>query len=452
MTDNIPVLQTLLLSKGAITITNNNGGITIGTSSNFNSYGGDITIKSLNPVNPPGVAGILIGTTVNLKANGGNLIMLTNGNLQEEFSNSGNLYYATALTTTALATTGTGGAIEMGAGQTISQLPAAQLKPSGTTVAPNLLTPLGAADLTITQNGHGALVANIATPGNIDVSTFGNLTTMNLNTTAGTGGTIVFDQKGAQLIHLDGASFVVAGFKPVAYHYSVAPLTEIEVTDDESGAVHQLAHLFVPGHKGAQILTARDNRTANSAASNGVRSAEINLTRGQLFMNPLSDTTVNGGIAKVEAKKGSLFAVAREAFGIRVAACSGPGDLTIQVGGKSIAVLPGEEIIISDHALTNEERHTADGVGRRDFRSFQVATGIHATICDVSIISMLGNHEHLQSLIHPASIVERRIANRLIKTAACVQQVTHSKGVYASRAAQPAQPARSPYSAVSHLQ
>src|SRR5262249_28335296 len=198
-------------------------------------------------------------------------------------------------------------------------------------------------------------------------------------------------------------TFTVDAFVPIAYTYRVTPVTEVYVDDDDAAAgkgVRYLANIFVPGADGARVLSATgDGRSGPSTVKAGEGSRKqsnvITVVSGELFVNPLRNTTIRFGAgsgfenAEVCATKGALLSVSVERCGLRVAACSGPGDVILKAFGRSIALNPGQEVVVSNHVLTGEEHHKSDGVGRRQSRTVALSGGLYATICDVSIVSMV---------------------------------------------------------------
>jgi hypothetical protein len=54
----------------------------------------------------------------------------------------------------------------------------------------------------------------------------------------------------------------------------------------------------------------------------------------------------------------------------------------------------------------------------------------------VSLIGFISEVDHLQVIRRPRSIIEKRIANDLLKNAAALQLTTQGRGVYKARAKQ----------------
>ena len=147
------------------------------------------------------------------------------------------------------------------------------------------------------------------------------------------------------------------------------------------------------------------------------------------MINPSSNMTISTDLASIKAKKGSLFTVTRTADALRVVACGQSGEVSVTVGGVTIGVTSGEEVIVSAHALSAGEQGSPDGVGRRFFRELPHVHGFHVYSCEVSLVSLLGVPE-LAAVKYPATSVERRAAARLLRTAAAVSVVTNGHGPY----------------------
>ncbi len=177
---------------------------------------------------------------------------------------------------------------------------------------PSGVNPLGA-NVTINNGGtHGAVKRNGT--GTINLTTPGPSTTTTINVV--TGGAVVFDAFNNKSIQLDGATFTVSAFRPIAYTCGVASMTELETACNENanskgnGKSHlqQLANIFVPGSRNVQVLTASDDyedaagrRTKATASETkskaNTHEVSISLSRGQMFINPLRNTRIISSLA-----------------------------------------------------------------------------------------------------------------------------------------------------------
>lgn len=258
-------------------------------------------------------------------------------------------------------------------------------------------------------------------------------------------------------VQAGATTFNVTSARGIPAVYGIAPMAQAESSSSSGAAagnaVQYLAHVFVEGAAGAQVLMAQDSANINSrfgklnsasaanqagsehAGLNSVTRAAsgITLHSGDMFLHPLVDTTISTPVGDVSARKDSLFSVDFRDGRLRVVACSGPGDILLHVGARTISLLPGEEVVISDHLLSAEERTPADGLGRRAFKQFNVNEKRYVTLAEVSLPSMLANKSSMLSILHPTGSVEKRTQARLLKAAAVLQQVSAGHGPYASR-------------------
>ena len=116
--------------------------------------------------------------------------------------------------------------------------------------------------------------------------------------------------------------------------------------------------------------------------------------------------------------------------GLRVAVCSGPGDIVALAGKTPIVLAPGQELLLSKHSLSETAAASSDGVGRRAYHSFKLENGLYANVCDISLAGIISKLDSQHSIVNSKNESNRRIVQRLLKTAVVVQQVTNSKGAY----------------------
>jgi hypothetical protein len=302
-----------------------------------------------------------------LKANGGNVQLLAEGSVT---GGHGNEFIARAAGTVG---SHAGGAIEITAGSTFSRLTPALTLPGGT--VPPDLSVLGS-DIAIenrVRNAATGVVVAAINGGTVDLNAgpVDARTTLNLSR-----GFIVFGADGGNSVELDGATFSVDSYKPIAY------------------------------------------RTPSSSC-----------------LSALKNTTVRTGLGDVYAKKGAVVSIVYENGMVRVAALSGPGDVRVIAGGRTIALAPGQELLLADRQITSEESHPSDGVGRRNITHHDLGDGIVACISDISIVSMIQNAAHMRTLRKPASQAERAVLGQMIKTAAAIEHITRDRGRYEARPA-----------------
>lgn len=426
-----PPATAAVVDVGSISITSSAtsgpGGISIGSNRMITSAGGNITMTA-----PLG--GIAFGSGNTIEADGGSISILSTGAIT---GSTGNTFNARAVGTAA---NSSGGLIEIAAGTTVSQMSSAITKASGTQPASNSL----GTSVSINNAGGttGVVQANLSNGGTVNLSP---TTPAVLNLT---GGAIVFDAAGKTIV-LDGATFTVRAFKPVSHVIATAN-NSFSVHDPDQSSSHlqtrDVACVFVEGSGAPQMLTCRTSDSAPHATS-------IKFQRGEMFLHPLQALDIDCRFGKVRVKKGAFASVCQTESQLRVSAYTGPGDIEIIVTGRktmsskhdenntrTIKLNPGEELILSDRELTEDERMREDGIGRRKFVSHSVATAmtdlsaIRVTLCDFSIASALGSVPHLKCLSNPTADLERALNKKLLKTACVLSVVTGNRGAYQARA------------------
>lgn len=408
--------------------------VTINSGSSLQSIGGNLTLSG-NAMNLGG----------QFQSNGGHILITATGNI------SGTTADFTANAVGTVATNSAGGGIHFASGSSpsfglpVSLTNALTSAPGAVPYSPLFLQPSGVAlplgsNVNINNNvngtvnyGTGAIVSNVTTGGTLNLGANVTYPTTLLNVS---GGAVVFNVGGITSTQFDSSSFTTNALTPIKASRRIHATTEIVVDDNaSSGDAHRLANVFVPTHSGAQVLT--NKGILNAASTEATKSlpvkqgmSTVTLKSGTMLMHPLCDTTIHAGLVKVHAKKGAIVSVTIEGRAVRVVACSGPGNVAIGVAGKSFALAPGEEILVSESAVGADAHSKADGVGRRNFHSYAIGSGLHASICDISLVGLMANARHLQGLKNPQTAIERKIADSVLRSAAAVGMVTQSRGAY----------------------
>lgn len=434
------LLNSDVTSSGSISIVSgtatNAGGLTLGSGRTITANGRTTSPGHISIMVQSGNVDLGSGNT--LTANGGNLTVYTTGSIS---GTTNNAFVAKGIAVSAAqAASSVGGVIEFSAGSTTSQMTAAMIKTPGTLPASTSL--LGTPAKIVINNptptpppGTGVVQVNVdaTTGGTVNLTSGGtNTATLNLN-----GGGIIFNVSKGQSVQLDGATFTVSSYKAVGYTYGVAPVTQLMIAGDggKAGGLQgdYLANLFVAGATGAQALAADCEGADAGQDSNDSSVVEIDLLSGEMFINPLRQTVIHCNHGDVFVRKGALVSIVAEDESMTVASCSGPGDVVVQVAQHRILLAPGQEAKVSSHVDGAAGR--ADGVGRRNAQTVALTKGLHLTTSDFSIVSMMSNVVHMQTLIHPTTSIEKRISDRLLKAAAAVQQLTSRRGAYTARPA-----------------
>jgi hypothetical protein len=136
------------------------------------------------------------------------------------------------------------------------------------------------------------------------------------------------------------------------------------------------------------------------------------------------------GDAQVSVKKGALLVLEADNHMVRIYACSGPGDVSVQIGEETIELAPGREMVIADHQLRDEQIRQRDGIGRRAGAAYRVGSSSFVGMNDFSLVTLVANSEHLRALRLADTAEKRAILSRITKTAAVLHQVGGGKGPY----------------------
>lgn len=272
-----------------------------------------------------------------------------------------------------------GGGLELASGiSDLSLLNTAFAQKSGTAPAPSTLGDFVSIS---NRNNTSGVVRAITTGGGIlNLSSNGWPASLLVN-----GGAMVFAASGpGSRLQYDGGSFSTVGIRPVSF----SPGTGADLTD----GVHR--------------------RTVNA------------------FIDARADRCIETEYGQVWLKKGALALVRCEYGRLVVLACSGPGHISVQVGSKVIALLPGQELRVGTRSLTDAELIQPDRIGRRGKRTYCIERDTYATISEFSIVSLMQNSEDLQDLRAADTAVKRAAIARMVKTAAILQQIAADRGPY----------------------
>jgi hypothetical protein len=229
------------------------------------------------------------------------------------------------------------------------------------------------------NNDRGVVLLQTAGGGTVDLSSSGaNTATLDL-----TGGAIVLQSKGSgATIELDGGSLKTEKLRPIAYHVPSAP---------NADSLDEL---------------------------------------GNTFLHASRDMIIETLDAQIHVRKGALLVLESSNHTARIYACSGPGDVRVQIGATSIELAPGNELVIADHKLTEEQVKKADGIGRRTKPAYSVSGSSFAALNDFSLVTLLANSNHLDSVKLANTPEKKAVLARITKMAAILHQLGTAKGRY----------------------
>lgn len=411
---------------GSVSITGGTS-LTVTGGSFIQSVGANVGLGALK--------GNLAVNASTLEADGGSVFMTASGKI------TGNGLTVTANAVGTTPNNVTGGGIFINAGVTapppvgLSATAPGQLPFSPLFLQPdNNLSPLGSNVLITNTTGFGGFIPvgsvtqNLGATGSVNLGASADLPTFVFIT----GGSMILGSpSSAATITIESGTFSTNSLKPIAYTTAIAPGSEEmfdhQLVADESAAadgLEPIAHVMAPGQAGTRVMAVK---------ANGGKSPIHLKKHDEMVLRTMRDVTLQSHLATVHAKKGALVSVSVEHHGLRVAALSGPGHVKVVAGGRSMAMHPGQEIVISSHALAPEEQGRADGVGRRRFQTCSIGEGLHASTCDFSLVSYMANVGHMRCIKHPRTAIEKRIASDLMTTAAALSIVTDKLGAYTAR-------------------
>ncbi len=424
-------------SPGSISLSS--AKIIVGNNDTFKSNGGDLKVTANNLT-------IDVGTNNIFEANGGNIQMLAKGVVTVQ---SGNTFHARSVGTQATAASSTGGGIELGSGLTSSaNLITAFSKSPGTN--PSTINALGL-NVVYTGNNLGVIQKNVSGAGVTNLnSTNASPSTLILNT----GGAQVFDAQGSgSAVNVDNSTFRTEALRPIALLSPVEAnresLTSLTLAMKRTGTTCEIkvgqhaAKLRVFGIEGHEAIVPADESPielgkqiaqvyASPKAQLTHSTDGLSLQKGELFINASARIRVRTSSAEIHALKGALASV-RVLDGITyIRACGASGTVSAIVAGQPIALGSGEEMVISNHKPDDSEIRPSDGLGRRNTHTIAYGSK-YVTISDFSIISMVSNHETLFAFHNSENSSEKKLLDRLLKTAATVDIVLKHRGAYASK-------------------
>jgi hypothetical protein len=117
----------------------------------------------------------------------------------------------------------------------------------------------------------------------------------------------------------------------------------------------------------------------------------------------------------------------------------GHGEIRQSVAGKYVDIAAGEESILGWDQIGVNKALAKDQLGRRKVRGIDVPGGMFMQRAEIPLTALLQeeNSSCLSDLVTSVNPVDKPIANKLVKMAAVIQQVTSKHGQYLNYAAQP---------------
>jgi hypothetical protein len=161
----------------------------------------------------------------------------------------------------------------------------------------------------------------------------------------------------------------------------------------------------------------------------------ISVSRGEIFVAPDQQVTVNTPIATVFASRTAMVSTEVIHDVVRIKAC-GPDDITIVIAQRKMQLHPGQEATVSSRALNDDDLRPSDGIGRRAPATRTNIGNKFVCIADFSLLSMITSKRYVPRLGTTAAAADkRRLENSMLKTVAALNMVQAHKGGYNSKSA-----------------
>ena len=152
------------------------------------------------------------------------------------------------------------------------------------------------------------------------------------------------------------------------------------------------------------------------------------LLHGSLFIQAQGDRKITTELADIALESGSMVEVESTAQNARIRAF---GDGTnISSGGRKIALLVGQELLLQRQKPTKNDSLPGDGIARRRLEQIHIADRYEAVLGEFSLFSALSSNQYFKPVRMPVNAADRRLASSLLKQTAALQMVTGRRGRY----------------------
>jgi len=159
------------------------------------------------------------------------------------------------------------------------------------------------------------------------------------------------------------------------------------------------------------------------------------LRKGEIFTQVPDQFTVKTNLADFSASRNALIAIETNGELLRSKSFCPDGHPVLSFAKQQREVLAGQEILLCTHKITNDDLIPPDGVGRRDSKPMaEAAENIYGSVSDFSISSFLNEMNYLQPVKNAFEKEEKKIRDKILKTAIALQTATASHGPYRAAA------------------
>jgi hypothetical protein len=334
------------------------------------------------------------------RAMGGDVIILAK---QSVAGGSGNQFEAKGTVKT-----GNGG-IEIRAGLTTSGLGSAFGKPANTQPPTALL---GSGVVNLLNDRGVVLIANRG--GTVDLSSGAIAASLSLDH-----GAILLGADGSNSIMFDGVRFETRSAKPVAFASTLRP-------DNDLISCRSDKQLFWNSDQHGRVNTI----TCRKGTQIQLKDNFVHILDGQAFVEAATSMGVKVPHGFVTLKKGALVQIEIREHNVYIRACSDIGDVTVYGCDSSFPLHPGQEAILCSSRPDQQDMRPADGIGRRNQQLKEAGSGF-IVLSDFSLLSMMFNLPVLRDSVQPA---DRKVVERLLKSAAAIDVSSRHRGPYSAPA------------------
>ena len=208
-------------------------------------------------------------------------------------------------------------------------------------------------------------------------------------------------------------------YSPVAY--STQPVTFTSAAYIGAG---QLMHGFDTG--ATSIKHCGDARVKVDSKDH------LTLTTGTALVIANKLTAIKAGKYEIVLQPNTIAVVTikKEIVKVRNVYEAGSGSIRAYAGKAPVSIGIGNEVVLGAGDVQPMHHLSGDSVGRRRIKTFELAGGHNVMSSEISIVSLMQQEPVLKNLVRSAKLSDKALSQKLIKTAACLSQVTSGHGAY----------------------
>ncbi|MBX9878724.1 MAG: hypothetical protein K2Y22_09735 [Candidatus Obscuribacterales bacterium] len=438
--------STIHANEGDITIHNNNetGTINLEQNSTIEAYTnnsgsglGNVTITVGNSIGTSGTTGANVTTNIQ---GGGQIVVGDNGFTADAPNNTIN-----AIGATVTIDAGASGTIHLGGGVTITADPPITASISSSTpivaaVRAEVSAPAQIANvlplLTINTTSSAAATApsivrtQVVTDATILSSPFNmqvNLTNSLPGITPASSTSILnnINKLNTSNTPTTPTQLQADDSEPTAY-LPIAYTTTAPSNSTIVNSIHEISKIDF----GSCNLRHAGNADVRYNANGG-----IILHSGEVLIHSPHQTVINAGAYTISIDSGSVALITRENNVVKVRALheSHTNAIVITVGNNPLKLSVGQEVILAPNTAHLQAALQKESLGRRHVVDAELPNGHSMSRSEFSHIGLMEQSHVLSKLIQSKSPADKQLADKLVKTAACLMTVTGAHGAYSGK-------------------